>query len=87
MTTAYLKSNELLADRYSYEVSGRGAQLHCVSCQPSRGFLCKHAYVVSPQLRTAPVFGGIAGIMAGEQGDAEDVGRKLPLELVVRSGH
>ncbi|KAF2455836.1 N-terminal C2 in EEIG1 and EHBP1 proteins-domain-containing protein [Lineolata rhizophorae] len=29
---------------------------------------------ITPPLRTAPVFGGIAGIMAGEQGDTEDVG-------------
>jgi hypothetical protein len=29
---------------------------------------------IPPPLKTAPVFGGIAGIMAGEQGDAEDAG-------------
>ncbi|RDW80140.1 hypothetical protein BP6252_04778 [Coleophoma cylindrospora] len=29
---------------------------------------------VAPPLKTAPVFGGIAGIMAGEQGDQDDLG-------------
>lgn len=31
-----------------------------------------------PALKTAPVFGGIAGIMSGEQGEAEDAGRRSP---------
>ena len=30
---------------------------------------------VAPPLKTAPVFGGIAGIMAGEQVEQDDVGR------------
>jgi hypothetical protein len=30
---------------------------------------------VAPPLKTAPVFGGIAGIMAGEQGEPDDNGR------------
>ena len=30
---------------------------------------------IAPTLKTAPVFGGIAGIMAGEQADPDDVGR------------
>ena len=29
---------------------------------------------VAPPLKTAPVFGGIAGIMAGEQGEPDDTG-------------
>jgi len=29
---------------------------------------------IAPPLKTAPVFGGIAGIMAGEQGEPDDVG-------------
>jgi hypothetical protein len=29
---------------------------------------------VAPPLKTAPVFGGIAGIMAGEQGETDDAG-------------
>ncbi|KAI9720827.1 MAG: hypothetical protein M1812_002666 [Candelaria pacifica] len=29
---------------------------------------------ITPPLRTAPVFGGIAGIMAGEQGEQDDLG-------------
>jgi hypothetical protein len=29
---------------------------------------------VAPPLKTAPVFGGIAGLMAGEQNDESDVG-------------
>lgn len=29
---------------------------------------------ISPPLKTAQVFNGIAGIMAGEQGDSDDVG-------------
>jgi hypothetical protein len=29
----------------------------------------------APPLKTAPVFGGIAGIMAGEQAEQDDVGR------------
>lgn len=34
---------------------------------------------VAPPLRTAPVFGGIAGFMAGEQAEQEDIaGRKSP---------
>jgi hypothetical protein len=32
---------------------------------------------IAPPLKIAPVFGGIAGIMAGEQGDSEDIGRKV----------
>lgn len=32
---------------------------------------------VAPALKTAPVFGGIAGIMAGEQVEQDDAGRKL----------
>jgi hypothetical protein len=31
---------------------------------------------VAPPLKTAPVFGGIAGIMAGEQGELDDTGRE-----------
>lgn len=31
---------------------------------------------VAPPLKTAPVFGGIAGIMGQEQGEADEVGRK-----------
>lgn len=31
---------------------------------------------VAPPLKTAPVFGGIAGIMAGEQGEQDDLGRE-----------
>lgn len=31
---------------------------------------------IAPALKTAPVFGGIAGIMGQEQGDGEDLGRK-----------
>lgn len=30
---------------------------------------------VAPPLKTAPVFGGIAGIMAGEQTERDDIGR------------
>lgn len=30
---------------------------------------------VAPPLKTAPVFGGIAGIMAGEQAEQDDIGR------------
>lgn len=30
----------------------------------------------APPLKTAPVFGGIAGIMAGEQAEQDDVGRE-----------
>lgn len=30
---------------------------------------------IAPPLKTAPVFGGIAGIMAGEQAEQDDVGR------------
>ena len=33
----------------------------------------------APPLKTAPVFGGIAGIMAGEQAEQDDVGRELSL--------
>jgi hypothetical protein len=29
---------------------------------------------VAPPLKSAPVFGGIAGIMAGEQGELDDTG-------------
>lgn len=32
---------------------------------------------VAPPLKTAPVFGGIAGIMAGEQGEPGDTGSQL----------
>ncbi|KAL2757833.1 hypothetical protein ACRALDRAFT_1068327, partial [Sodiomyces alcalophilus JCM 7366] len=32
----------------------------------------------APPLKTAPVFGGIAGIMAGEQVEQDDAGRKFP---------
>jgi hypothetical protein len=32
----------------------------------------------APPLKTAPVFGGIAGIMAGEQADQDDIGRAYP---------
>lgn len=31
---------------------------------------------VAPPLKTAPVFGGIAGIMAGEQAEQDDIGRE-----------
>ncbi len=31
---------------------------------------------VAPPLKTAPVFGGIAGIMAGDQTEQDDVGRE-----------
>jgi len=31
---------------------------------------------VAPPLKTAPVFGGIAGIVAGEQAEKDDVGRE-----------
>lgn len=34
---------------------------------------------VAPPLKSAPVFGGIAGIMAGDQGDLEDTGGELHL--------
>lgn len=34
-----------------------------------------------PALRTAPVFGGIAGIMAGEQGESDDIGRESPTRI------
>lgn len=41
---------------------------------------------VCPPLRTAQVFSGIAGIVSGEQGDAEEVGSAYyPLSLVVAS--
>ncbi len=30
---------------------------------------------IAPPLKTAPVFGGIAGIMAGEQAEQDEVGR------------
>jgi hypothetical protein len=33
-----------------------------------------------PTLKTAPVFGGIAGIAAVEQGDHEDSNRKKPAD-------
>jgi hypothetical protein len=33
----------------------------------------------APPLKTAPVFGGIAGIMAGDQAEQDDVGRELSL--------
>lgn len=33
---------------------------------------------MAPPLKSAPVFGGIAGIMAGEQGEPDDQGRKYP---------
>lgn len=36
---------------------------------------------VAPALKTAPVFGGIAGIMAGEQVDQDEAGRESPLFL------
>ncbi len=34
---------------------------------------------VAPPLKTAPVFGGIAGIMSGEPVEADDAGRTWPL--------
>jgi hypothetical protein len=39
---------------------------------------------IRPPLKSAPVFGGIAGIMAGERGDAEDVGRMYLRSLFTR---
>lgn len=32
---------------------------------------------VAPPLKTAPVFGGIAGIIAGEQAEQDDIGREF----------
>jgi hypothetical protein len=44
---------------------------------------------VAPPLKTAQVFSGIAGIMSGEQGDAEDVGSEwnYPEECPFRMGY
>jgi len=39
---------------------------------------------IRPPLKSAPVFGGIAGIMAGERGDTEDVGRMYLKSLFTR---
>lgn len=37
---------------------------------------------VAPPLKTAPVFGGIAGIMAGEQVEQDEAGREYPPSFV-----
>ena len=48
---------------------------------------------VAPPLKTAPVFGGIAGIMAGEQGELDDTGRQYcpmresSLLMIIRSSN
>lgn len=39
---------------------------------------------IAPPLKTAAVFGGIAGIMGGEQGDQDDLGREY-LKRVTRT--
>lgn len=41
---------------------------------------------VAPPLKTAQVFSGIAGIMSGEQGDAEEVGSELYMEMAFNNG-
>ena len=41
---------------------------------------------VAPPLKTAPVFGGIAGIVAGEQVDQDDLGGECRIGFV-ESGH
>ena len=41
---------------------------------------------VAPPLKTAPVFGGIAGIVAGEQVDQDDLGGECSIGFV-ESGH
>lgn len=37
---------------------------------------------VAPTLKSAPVFGGIAGIIMGENGDGEDIGREFSLSTI-----
>ncbi len=51
-------------------------------------FLISHAGsmtdIVRPPLKTAPVFGGIAGIVAGEQVEPDDGGSASPHPVCVR---
>lgn len=37
---------------------------------------------VAPALKSAPVFGGIAGIIMGENGDGEDIGREFSFSAI-----
>lgn len=75
-----LAYESLITGWHTNGVLRRRPQLHCVRSSHS-AVSVKSNRTFRPVLKTAPVFGGIAGIIAGEQASSEDIGRAFTLHV------